>query len=55
VNGKTRSTLAGLPAGVGEERVKEMALADQKVKAAIGGNGIRRVIYVPGRLINIVV
>jgi hypothetical protein len=34
--------------------VEAEALADQKVKGCIGGKPVRRVVQVPGRLVNIV-
>jgi leucyl-tRNA synthetase len=38
-----------------EEEVKKCALADAKILPWIGGKEIRRVIYVAGRLVNIVI
>jgi leucyl-tRNA synthetase len=35
--------------------VRETALADVNVQRHLGGKKIRKVIYVPGRLVNIVV
>jgi leucyl-tRNA synthetase len=54
VNGKLRSKVL-VPAEAGEALVKERALADEKVKAAIGGKQIVKVIFVPGKLLNLVV
>jgi len=54
VNGKLRSKLS-VPAGIDEEAVKNLALADDKVKVFTDGMQIRKVIYVPGKLVNIVV
>ena len=54
VNSKTRATVRA-PADISEEGAKELALGDPKIKAALGGQAPRRVIYVPGRLVNIVV
>jgi leucyl-tRNA synthetase len=54
VNGKLRS-LVVVPAGVGEDVIKEKAAADEKIKALITGKQIIKVIVVPGKLINIVV
>jgi leucyl-tRNA synthetase len=54
VNGKLRG-LVVVPAGADEAFVKERALADPKVKAAIAGKQIMKVIFVPGKLLNIVV
>jgi leucyl-tRNA synthetase len=53
VNGKLRSRLS-VAVGIDEETVKAQALADDKVKAFTDGQQIRKVIYVPGKLVNIV-
>jgi leucyl-tRNA synthetase len=44
-----------VPADATEETVLERALADEKVKAMIAGKQIVKKIYVPGKLVNIVV
>ncbi len=44
-----------LPADAAEELSAKRALADEKVKAAIAGKQIVKVIVVPGKLVNIVV
>jgi leucyl-tRNA synthetase len=54
VNGKLRGRIT-VPADAGEEVVRERALADEKVKAAIAGKPIIKVIIVPGKLVNVVV
>jgi leucyl-tRNA synthetase len=54
VNGKLRSVLL-VPVGIEQDALRDMALADEKVKAAIGGKQIVKVIMVPGKLVNIVV
>jgi leucyl-tRNA synthetase len=54
VNGKLRSKLS-VPAGIDEETAKQLALADDKVKVFTDGMQVRKVIYVPGKLVNIVV
>jgi len=54
VNGKLRSKLM-VPVGTAEETLKEQALADDKIKPFLEGVQIRKVICVPGKLINIVV
>ncbi len=53
VNGKLRARLE-VPVDIGEEEAKEIALADDNVQRHIDGMTIKRVIYVPGRLVNIV-
>jgi len=54
VNGKLRSRLMVSP-DVDEETLKQQALADEKLKAAVGDKQVRKVIVAKGRLINIVV
>jgi leucyl-tRNA synthetase len=54
VNGKLRSLIV-VPADATEELVMERAHADEKAKAAIAGKKIVNQIYVPGKLVNIVV
>ena len=54
INGKVRSRIV-VPVDSQEDHVKELALADEKVKAAIAGKRIVRIRVIPGRLVNIVV
>ena len=54
VNGKLRSKLT-VPAGTTEEKLRELALADEKVVAFIGGKKVVKVIVPRGQLVNIVV
>jgi len=54
VNGKLRARVT-LPADASEELIRERALADEKVQAAIAGKQVVKVIVVPGKLVNIVV
>jgi leucyl-tRNA synthetase len=54
VNGKLRGRVV-VPADASEEFVIERALADDKVKAAIAGKQIVKKIYVPGKMVNLVV
>ena len=54
VNGKISARLS-VPADSPEEFVRERALADEKVKAAIEGKQMVKLIVVPGKLVNIVV
>lgn len=53
VNGKLRGRLT-VPAGATQEELEKIALADANVQAHIGGATVRKVICVPGRLVNIV-
>jgi len=54
VNGKLRSRVT-VPADADEAFVLDRALADEKVKAAIAGKQIVKKIYVPGKMVNLVV
>ena len=54
VNGKVRSRIT-VAADADQDAVKAAALADEKVAAALGGQEPRKVIVVPGRLVNVVV
>jgi len=54
VNGKLRSTLE-LPAGTDEAAARAAALADERVTRHVNGDRIRKVIYVPDKLLNFVV
>jgi len=54
VNGKVRARLE-VPAGITEEAARETALSDENIQRHTGGKEIRKIIYVPGRLVNIVV
>ncbi len=54
VNGKLRGRIQ-VSAGADEARVREAALADEQVSRFVAGQVIRKVIVVPGKLINIVI
>jgi len=54
VNGKLRG-LVVLPAGANEDQIKQAALADEKVRAAIAGKQVVKIIVVPRKLVNIVI
>jgi leucyl-tRNA synthetase len=54
VNGKVRDRIT-LPAGVSEAAAKEAALTSEQVARFIDGKQPRQVVYVPGKLVNIVV
>jgi len=53
VNGKVRGRVT-VPAAAGQDEVKAAALAEEKVAALIDGGEPRKVIVVPGRLVNVV-
>jgi leucyl-tRNA synthetase len=54
VNGKLRGRVT-VPANAGEAAVREAALADAGVQRYIDGKAVRKFIYVPGKLANVVV
>jgi leucyl-tRNA synthetase len=54
INSKLRSRII-VPVDASREFVQERALSDEKIKAAIAGKQIVKVIIVPGKLVNIVV
>lgn len=53
VNGKLRGKVE-VPSGEGEEAVRAAALADANVQKHIEGLTVRKVVYVPGKLVNVV-
>jgi leucyl-tRNA synthetase len=54
VKGKLRDTLT-VPKGAANDQLEALALASEKVQRSIDGATVRKVIVVPGRLVNIVV
>jgi leucyl-tRNA synthetase len=52
-NGKVRSRVV-VPASSSQDEVREAALSDERVVAALDGKQPRKVIVVPGRLVNVV-
>ena len=54
INGKVRDKLTA-PASADQATLEEMALASPKVVEALGGGAPKKVIVVPGKLVNIVV
>ncbi len=54
VNGKLRDRIS-VPASISEGEAKQIACDSEKVKSHIAGRQILNVIYVPGKLVNIVV
>ena len=53
VNGKVRDKIS-VPAEASKEEVEEAALASERVQSFIDGLTVRKVIVVPGRLVNVV-
>jgi len=54
VNGKLRGRVT-VPVGAGEDQVREAALADVNVQKFVEGKPVRKFVYVPGKLANLVV
>jgi leucyl-tRNA synthetase len=54
VNGKLRARIS-VPADADDEAVRAAAAADANVKKFIGAAAIRKVIVVPGKLVNVVI
>ncbi|KYG26648.1 leucine--tRNA ligase [Alkalihalobacillus trypoxylicola] len=54
LNGKVKAKLV-IPADANREQMQELALADEKVQDALDGKSVKKIIAVPGKLINIVV
>ncbi|MRS05037.1 leucine--tRNA ligase, partial [bacterium] len=54
VNGKLRDRIV-VPAGISDDEAKKIALESESVKKSLEGKTPRQVIYVKGRLVNIVI
>ena len=54
VNGKLRGRVT-VPADAAEDKVRELALADEGVQKHIAGKAVKKAIVVPNKLVNIVV
>jgi len=54
VNGKLRDRIE-VPADITEEAAKELALSSERVRPHVEGRELRKSVYVPGRLVNLVV
>jgi leucyl-tRNA synthetase len=53
VNGKLRAKLE-VPASAGKDELEALAMADDAVQKQIDGKTVRKVVVVPGKLVNIV-
>jgi leucyl-tRNA synthetase len=53
VNGKIRAR-ENMPPGTADTKLREKALAHEKIKEILAGKEIRKVIVVPNKLVNIV-
>jgi leucyl-tRNA synthetase len=54
INGKRRSEIA-VPKDMPKEEVEKLALADEAVLKALDGGQPKKLIVVPGRIINVVI
>jgi leucyl-tRNA synthetase len=54
INGKLRSRIV-VPSDTTEDVLRERALTDEKIRGAIAGKQVVKVIVVPGKLVNIVI
>jgi len=53
VNGKVRDKLE-VPADIEESEAQKLAMASPKVKGFVDGKSVAKTVYVPGRLVNVV-
>jgi len=54
VNGKVRDRVE-VPAGISEVEARQIAISNARAASFIGDNTIQKIVYVPGKLVNIVV
>jgi leucyl-tRNA synthetase len=54
VNGRVRDRIT-VSADIGEDEARKLALDSHRVQAHVDGKSVRNVVYVPGRLVNVVV
>ena len=54
VNGKLRGTVQ-LPVGAAEDIARAEAMKDPKIAANLDGKTLKKVIYVPGKILNFIV
>ena len=54
VNGKLRGRIT-LARGATQEQARDVAFADANVKKFIEGKSVKKVVYVPGRIVNVIV
>ena len=53
IKGKMRSRI-DVPAGISDDRLKQVVLEEKKIRKLLEGKSVRKIIIVPGRLVNIV-
>ena len=54
INGKVRDKLE-VKSGITQKSAEKSALESEKIKALLGGNPIKKIVFVPNKLINIVI
>ncbi|MEX2281760.1 MAG: leucine--tRNA ligase [Gemmatimonadota bacterium] len=54
VNGKLRARIA-MPRGISQDAAQAAALSDENVRRFINGGSVRKVVFVPDRLLNLVI
>lgn len=54
INGKKRESIK-LPLSITEEEIKKMVIEMPKIKSLLVGRKIRKIIYIPGRILNLVI
>jgi leucyl-tRNA synthetase len=54
INGKLRSEME-IEKDTEEETIKSLAILDKKVEKYLDNNEIKKIIYVPGKILNIVI
>ena len=54
VNGKVRDKLE-VPVGIPEAEAQDLALSSPRVQSFLDGKSVNKTVYVPGRLVNVVV
>ena len=54
INGKTKQII-DINDEKGDDKVKEMAISNEKIKKIIANKDIKRVVYVPKKILNIVI
>jgi leucyl-tRNA synthetase len=54
VNGKVRERIE-VPASISEEEVRKLVMSNARVLSFVGDDTVQKVIYIPGRLANVVI
>ncbi|APS00896.1 leucine--tRNA ligase [Pajaroellobacter abortibovis] len=54
INGRLRGSIQ-IPVSASEEEAREMALLEPKIRGYVEGKSIQRLVYIPGKIINLIV